>query len=1085
MTQQNSPLLLFNVQDGSTGTSAYLHIRYSNSSSGNPMLGPGVTGKYIGIYTDSSPSDSSDYTKYKWSQIVGEDGTPGTTITGTEVKYAVSTQGTTPPSTESDWKQLSETTVTKGQYLWTRTKVSYSSGSDVTSYSVTYVAKDGTPGNPGTPGAPGRGISSTEVLYGKSSDGSTQPTVWEDAVTKVQVGAGEFLWTKTTISYTSGDPSISYSVSRNGADGKVDDLYLDVRYSNDLESKTFTGDNGHDLGLYIGFYLAPVQVITPVFDNYSWSEASKPEEESYTYDIVFDRPNIWKFFTSDLSYSYTPASLNVRFLKYNKNGGASPAGGTLSASYTYLNSSGATVDVTIASAQDELSVNLVDSNILSRNIQYFSFVGVIDETQVAASVKYAEWGTSENMAKLALNATNITAAIDSTKLIFNTNGLEVRNGGLTIYDGTENKVFYATSDGDLYFTGELHSSVGSLGGWTIDEYGLTSNNGKVGLYSGNSDRVYQNDSIRIWAGQQDDGQYNFAVTQNGMLLAQNADITGVIRATGGTIANRMLVGSADHGIVIYGGANSDSFISSSQFASGESGYGWKISENGDAEFNNATIRGKIVGAVFEYNRISAIGGSLYVAPTIYTQVESAAITYSSTTQKYSVSWAFSDIDLQNFQNRTWAIGDEVKIDGNLIQNGTTINVSDVTAQITSTTNNVLTISFSYGSTLTGGKFNPGVAIILYGTEAQRNGLYLTAVGANAPYMDVYNSETDNTIRPAVRIGNLSGVVDANFPSTVLSGYGLYSSNAYLRGQLMLPGAGITNQNSVLYEDSPIRIWAGLSNVDETDITQANFIVTANGSMYAKQGIFEGTVKATNSEFSGTIRAAGIVINENVSYEGPEVSQDHFFVGYVDEPTSYNDYVLNISANGLSIWEGGLRAFSDFASGENDVNYRNPIYGYYGEHTSPMPYFSLADDGEANLLNARIVAYKGHFMTISDAGTNGYQTNSVIVDNGLWFAKNTYNTLNNIEHAAFYTGLTTGISLLDTGLTLQSETYIGLRGNGVRINSDDMTDSSALYVNGQVKIVNEAGDNIISLGQQVIKEHKDSNGNSIGFDIIVR
>ena len=48
-------------------------------------------------------------------------------------------------------------------------------------------------------------------------------------------------------------------------------------------------------------------------------------------------------------------------------------------------------------------------------------------------------------------------------------------------------------------------------------------------------------------------------------------------------------------------------------------------------------------------------------------------------------------------------------------------------------------------------------------------------------MDVYDDSDDNVIKPAVRIGNLSGINDINFPEATLSGYGLYSSNAYLRG----------------------------------------------------------------------------------------------------------------------------------------------------------------------------------------------------------------------------------------------------------------------------------------------------------------
>ena len=144
------------------------------------------------------------------------------------------------------------------------------------------------------------------------------------------------------------------------------------------------------------------------------------------------------------------------------------------------------------------------------------------------------------MARFALNATNITAAIDSTKLVFDTNGLTVQNGGIAIKNNAGNKVMYANEDGDLYFTGELHSTLGSLGGWTITQDSLEANNGIVGMHSGN--RLFyksiNNDPIRFWSGKVSDTDYNLAITQDGKLYANAADITGSIKATSGYITNK-------------------------------------------------------------------------------------------------------------------------------------------------------------------------------------------------------------------------------------------------------------------------------------------------------------------------------------------------------------------------------------------------------------------------------------------------------------------------------------------------------------------------------------------------------------------
>ena len=64
----------------------------------------------------------------------------------------------------------------------------------------------------------GRGVASTKVEYQASTSGTTVPTgVWSTTIPNV--AAGSYLWTKTTTNYTSGSPTIGYSVARMGATG--------------------------------------------------------------------------------------------------------------------------------------------------------------------------------------------------------------------------------------------------------------------------------------------------------------------------------------------------------------------------------------------------------------------------------------------------------------------------------------------------------------------------------------------------------------------------------------------------------------------------------------------------------------------------------------------------------------------------------------------------------------------------------------------------------------------------------------------------------------------------------------------------
>lgn len=68
----------------------------------------------------------------------------------------------------------------------------------------------------------GRGVKSAKVEYQASTSGTTAPSgTWSPTVPTV--ANGSYLWTRTTITYTSGDPSVGYSVARMGVNGAKGD----------------------------------------------------------------------------------------------------------------------------------------------------------------------------------------------------------------------------------------------------------------------------------------------------------------------------------------------------------------------------------------------------------------------------------------------------------------------------------------------------------------------------------------------------------------------------------------------------------------------------------------------------------------------------------------------------------------------------------------------------------------------------------------------------------------------------------------------------------------------------------------------
>ncbi|WP_062532333.1 phage tail spike protein [Jeotgalibaca dankookensis] len=143
----------------------------------------------------------------------GSNGTDGRGIVSTIVQYAVSSSGTTTPSS---W-QTSLPTVSEGQYLWTRTTINYTSGSPSLSYSIGKMGEKGASGSNGANGKDGKGVSATTVEYANSSSGTTVPWNWLSYIPSVS--PNQYLWTRTRITYTDGTYTDSYSVGMMGAQG--------------------------------------------------------------------------------------------------------------------------------------------------------------------------------------------------------------------------------------------------------------------------------------------------------------------------------------------------------------------------------------------------------------------------------------------------------------------------------------------------------------------------------------------------------------------------------------------------------------------------------------------------------------------------------------------------------------------------------------------------------------------------------------------------------------------------------------------------------------------------------------------------
>lgn len=140
--ESTSSFTVTNGLKGDTGAQTYVWIRYANR---NPVSDSDLTttpDKWIGIYVGTASSAPSTRGSYTWYEYKGETGDTGAaaTLESSAIEYQASASGTEIPS--GAWSSTVPT-VQQGYYLWTRTTLTFNSGSPVIIYSVSRSGVDG------------------------------------------------------------------------------------------------------------------------------------------------------------------------------------------------------------------------------------------------------------------------------------------------------------------------------------------------------------------------------------------------------------------------------------------------------------------------------------------------------------------------------------------------------------------------------------------------------------------------------------------------------------------------------------------------------------------------------------------------------------------------------------------------------------------------------------------------------------------------------------------------------------------------------------------------------------------------------
>lgn len=485
-------------------------------------------------------------------------------------------------------------------------------------------------------------------------------------------------------------------------------------------------------------------------------------------------------------------------------------------------------------------------------------------------------------------------------------------GGIIIEEGhliSSNNNFKLSSEGELYCSnaniqGTINATSGQIGGISITAKG-----------------IYSSDNT------------TFSLTNYGALSCSNVDLSGKIRATRGSIggiiigedgihsadgttfslsndgtlscSNAKLSGAIDATVGSIGGIT---VTDNSIYSGEEENKNWYLTKEGTAYFRNATISGKLSSLVFETGRVQSIGGMAIFRPS------AKPINVS----EYNLTLSQSDI--QYFH-----VNDKIIITTTKYTSEQEQTISRI-GKITSITENIITTELLVSA-------DEIVNSITNLGQASSNSESWT-IGVNSSNTDflgilqkqaitfsqLTETGTDYNFVPRIVLGNITnilGILDSD--NNLVNTYGLYADSVYLTGSLttkitddLVSYAGINTLNGVpfsrtpgfLAEDtSPIVFWAGSNSTKPLDIQSAKFQVSKNGTLYAQQGYFEGSI-FTNATISGAVIKATKLYSAEIY---PQKDNDGLVL-YCAESEYTQGIIFKNQQNGsplLSITQDGL------------------------------------------------------------------------------------------------------------------------------------------------------------------------------------
>lgn len=438
----------------------------------------------------------------------------------------------------------------------------------------------------------------------------------------------------------------------------------------------------------------------------------------------------------------------------------------------------------------------------------------------------------------------------------------------------------STNSGDISFEGTSSSGPGSVLIHKAENVitGMSHTSSSVTLFIGDNDFMIGS-FLYVTVGTGASASVTSALDKKWLpILSTVSGVSGLVTLTVDAS------GCANDTIGSGGMVRNGNHFGSTSFVSGFGGSGFRISNdlegNGghSLEVDNMTLRGTLSVYELLIQQIRATNGSLFISSC--GKVDS--ITTATVGSEVLVMEDPGGHNAAPFVEGDILIVQRVKLAGTIDSAGDILK--RIVREVDSVSNLAITLKTVTGwaTSADAGIYEAGDELIRIGSTSDSDrqaSIKLTADEDNAPYIDMKAGVTSwtNWSSPdttKVRLGNLTGV-STNGPAGSLSGYGLWSDNAFLEGEIIattgyigttnngwsITSTGITNQSA----NSLISV----GDTNTFDSATTSFYIDGNGQFSLKDkfkvesgGNMYLSYDATNYiKFSGTdIR----MVNNNVT-----------------------------------------------------------------------------------------------------------------------------------------------------------------------------------------------------------------------------